>query len=66
MLHQPGRFYTILEVEKDAMESVFYELSGQRKDVFLDPSKEILIKSKDVDFNEYVQKGNYFHCYDDS
>lgn len=42
MLHQPGRFYTILEVEKDAMESVFYELSGQRKDVFLDPSKEIL------------------------
>jgi len=42
MLHQPGRFYTILEVEKDAMESVFYELTAQRKDVFLDPSKEIM------------------------
>lgn len=51
MLHQPGRFHTVLEVEKDAMESVFYELSAQRKDVFLDPSKEIMnnyvINSKD-------------------
>jgi len=44
MLHQPGRFYTILEIEKDAMESVFYELSNQRKEVFLDPSEEIINK----------------------
>ena len=44
MLHQPGWFYTILEVEKDVMESVFYALKEQGKDVFLDPSEEILDK----------------------
>lgn len=44
MLHQPGRFYTILEVDKDAMESVFYELKDQGKDVFLNPSEEVLSK----------------------
>src|SRR5690606_7991402 len=42
--HQPGRFYTILEVERDVMESVFYALNDQGKDVFIDPSAEILNK----------------------
>lgn len=42
MQHQPGRFYTILEVEKDAMESVFYALNDQRKEVFLNPSVDVL------------------------
>lgn len=46
MLHQPGRFYTILEVDRDVMESVFYALNDQSKKVFLDPSAEIL--------NQYV------------
>lgn len=44
MLHQPGRFYTILEVDKDAMESVFYELKDQGRDVFLNPSEEVMSK----------------------
>ncbi len=44
MLHQPGRFYTILEVEKDVMESVFYELKEKYKDVYLNPTDEILSK----------------------
>jgi hypothetical protein len=44
MLHQPGRFYTILEVDKDAMESVFYDLKDQGRDVFLNPSEEVLSK----------------------
>lgn len=44
MLHQPGRFYTILEVDKDAMEPVFYELKDQGRDVFLNPSEEVLSK----------------------
>lgn len=44
MLHQPGRFYSILEVDKDAMESVFYELKDRGRDVFLDPSEEVLTK----------------------
>lgn len=42
MLHQPFRFYTILEVEKEVMESVFYALKEQGKEVFLDPSEDIL------------------------
>lgn len=44
MLHQPGRFYTILELDKDSMESVFYELKDQGRDVFLNPSEEVLSK----------------------
>jgi hypothetical protein len=42
MLHQPFRFYTIVEVEKEVMESVFYALKEQGKEVFLDPSEDIL------------------------
>lgn len=44
MLHQPGRFYTILEIEKDVAESVFYHLKEGGKDVYLNPSEEILNK----------------------
>lgn len=44
MLHQPGHFYTLLDVEKTAMESVFYFLKDQGNDVFLNPSEEILDK----------------------
>ena len=44
MQHQPFRFYTILEVEKEVMESVFYTLKEQGKEVFLDPSQEIIDK----------------------
>ena len=42
MLHQPGRFYTMVEVEKDAMENVFYFLKESKHNVFLDPSADIL------------------------
>ncbi|MFD2101423.1 DUF6577 family protein [Flagellimonas iocasae] len=44
MLHQPGRFYTILEVERDATESVFYALNDLGKEVFLNPSQDIISK----------------------
>jgi hypothetical protein len=44
MLHQPGRFYSVLEVDKDALESVFYDLKDQRRDVFLNPSEEVFSK----------------------
>lgn len=44
MLHQPGRFYTIIEIERDVMESVFYELKEQGKDVYLDPSEDVMDK----------------------
>ncbi|MEX1001800.1 MAG: DUF6577 family protein [Crocinitomicaceae bacterium] len=44
MVHQPFHFYTILEIEKEVMESVFYSLKDQGKEVFLDPSEEVLDK----------------------
>lgn len=44
MLHQPGRFYTILEVEKDDRESVFYALKDMGKDIYLDPREDVLNK----------------------
>lgn len=50
MLHQPFRFYTIVEVEKEVMESVFYALKEQGKEVFLNPSEEIV--------NKYVTNAN--------
>ncbi len=50
MLHQPFRFYTILEVEKEVMESVFYTLKEQGREVFLNPSEEII--------NKYVVNAN--------
>lgn len=42
MLHQPGRFYTLVEVEKDAIENVFYTLKENKNNVFLNPSADIL------------------------
>lgn len=44
MLHQPGRFYTVLDIEKDVSESIFYALKEVGKDVYLNPSEEILSK----------------------
>lgn len=44
MVHQPFRFYTILEVEKDAIESVFNILREENKNVYIDPSQDTLDK----------------------
>jgi len=46
MLHQPGKFATIIEVEKDTVEAVFFALKESEKNVFLEPSEEI--------FNRYA------------
>jgi len=52
MRHQPGHFYTIIEVEKDALESVFYSLKDANYAVFLNPTRDVLVKylpnNKDV------------------
>jgi Family of unknown function (DUF6577) len=40
MRHQPFKFYTVLEVDKDATESVFYTLKDQGKQVFIEPDAE--------------------------
>jgi hypothetical protein len=42
MLHQPGRFYTVVEVNKDGMESVFYFLKEGFKNVFLNPNQDVI------------------------
>jgi len=42
MQHQPGRFYTLAEAEKDAMENVFYFLKEHKHNVLLNPSAEAL------------------------
>lgn len=42
MLHQPGRFYQLIEVEKDGMESLFYFLKDKKVSVYMDPSPELI------------------------
>lgn len=42
MLHVPGTFETIIEVEKDSEENVFYFLSELRNNVFINPERDIL------------------------
>ena len=42
MLHQPGKFFLIVEVEKDATESVFFFMRQNKYSVFLEPTKELL------------------------
>ena len=43
MLHQPVRFFTLVEVEKEALESVFYYLKDNgTKNVFLQPEEKEL------------------------
>ena len=41
MRHQPFKHYIVLEVEKDACESVFGYLSETMKNIFLNPDEEL-------------------------
>jgi hypothetical protein len=42
MLHQPGRFYVLVEVEKEVASSVFHFLTEKKKNIFLEPTAEVL------------------------
>ena len=44
MVHQPGRFYILVEVEKEATRSVFFFLKEAKYSVFLEPTKDLLEK----------------------
>lgn len=44
MVHQPGRFYILIEVEKDATQSVFFYLKEAKYSVFVDPTKDLIEK----------------------
>ena len=50
MLHQPFKYYLVIEVEKDAAESVFNTMTDFSKKVFLNPTEEI--------FNRYISNFN--------
>lgn len=42
MLHQPGRYYLLIEVDKDVTQSVFHFLSEKKRNIFLEPTEEVL------------------------
>jgi len=44
MVHQAFKRYWIIEVEKDAVESVFYQLTEKQRNVFLNPDKDTFEK----------------------
>jgi hypothetical protein len=44
MVHQPGRFYLLIEVEKEATQSLFYFLKEAKYSVFIDPTSDLLEK----------------------
>lgn len=44
MVHQPGRFYLLIEVEKEATQSIFYFLKEAKYSVFIDPTSDLLQK----------------------
>jgi len=44
MLHQAGLFYLIIEVEKEATQSVFFFLKELKFPIFIEPTNEILEK----------------------
>ncbi|MFV8324530.1 DUF6577 family protein [Flavobacterium sp. ZS1P14] len=44
MIHQPFKFYYVLELEKEAMNSIFYFLKNLNFSVFLEPTTDILEK----------------------
>jgi len=44
MIHQPGRFYILIEVDKDASQSVFFYLKENKFSVFIDPTKDLIEK----------------------
>ena len=50
MVHQPGRFYLLIEVEKEATQSIFYFLKEAKYSVFIEPTADLLEK--------YLPSGN--------
>lgn len=42
MLHQPSRYYQLIEVDREAVESVFYYLKDRNYSVFLEPSEQLI------------------------
>jgi len=56
MLHQAGKFYYLVEVEKDATEAVFYFLKEKKNAAFLNPNQEIFDRYISENQNIYIVK----------
>jgi len=56
MVHQPGRFYLIVEVEKEATISAFYFLKEFYQPVFFEPTNDLLNKFLPVDKEAIIIK----------
>jgi len=44
MIHQPGRFYILIEVDKEATQSVFFYLKEHKFSVFIEPTNDLFEK----------------------
>ncbi len=56
MLHQPGKFFFLVETEKNSTESVFYFLKENKYAVFHDPGEEIINKYMPEDKEPVIVK----------
>jgi len=56
MQHLMGKFYYLIEVEKDASEAVFYSLKERNLSVFLNPNQSILDKYTPENKDIYIVK----------
>jgi len=56
MLHQPGRFYLIVEVDKEATQSVFHFLKELKYPVFIEPTNDLLEKYLPVEKEALILK----------
>jgi len=56
MLHQPGRFYTLVETEKELTEYVFNYLKEFNKDVYQSSDKNIIEKYASFAINSIIVK----------
>jgi DNA-binding Lrp family transcriptional regulator len=56
MLHQPGRFYTIIEIEKEAIDFVFNFLKGKYEQVYDSRDKQVLEKYASFAYNSILIK----------
>jgi len=56
MVHQLFKYYTIVEVEKDALEPVFFWLKDAKYNVALDPTEDYIYKYLSGDGEKVVVK----------
>ncbi len=56
LIHQPGKFYLLVEVEKDSMESVFYFLKDNNYPVFLEYDKDVITRYLSTENNSIIIK----------